>query len=67
MPGASPLMISAGASPGSTFPYTITIVSEGIVEEDEEFSISLPDQSAVTYTIGMMSNVTITITNDDSM
>ena len=60
--------ISSGvvASGRMEFDFTmVTIVNEGIVESDENFTLSLPDQSAVGYTVGDPSLATVVIVNDD--
>ena len=57
-------MIPAGAM-ATMFAYTVTLINDGIVEDDETFVLELPDQATVPYTIGMPSTITVTIVNDD--
>ena len=50
------------------FDFTaVSIVNDIIVESDENFTLSLPDQSAVEYTVGDSSSATVVIVNDDGM
>ena len=49
------------------FSYDVTISDESVVEGDETFTLSLPDQSSVPYTIGDNSTLNATIENDDRM
>ena len=49
------------------FSYTVTISEDDIVESDETFTLSLPDQAAVDYTIGDNSTLSVTIENNDCM
>ena len=49
------------------FSYTVTISEEDIVESDETFTLSLPDQTSVDYTIGDNSTLSATIENNDCM
>jgi hypothetical protein len=49
------------------FSYTVGIVDDDIVENNESFPLSLPDQSSVDYTIGQNSMLTATIEDNDSM
>ena len=48
------------------FDFTgLTFLNELIVEGDEEFTLHLPSQDMVDYTIGNISYVTVVIVNDD--
>ena len=65
-PNPAPVMIPAN-TPMRMFSYSIAIISDAIIEADETFTLSLPDQSSVTYTIGENSTLTAIIENDDCM
>ena len=43
----------------------LAFVPESIIEADEEFTLHLPSQDMVDYTIGNISYVTVVIVNDD--
>ena len=49
------------------FSYTVTIFDDDVVESDETFTLSLPDQASVDYTIGDNSTLSATIENNDCM
>ena len=49
------------------FSYTVTISDDDVVESDETFTLSLPDQASVDYTIGDNSTLSATIENNDCM
>ena len=66
MPSPEDVMIPAGSVMGM-FDYNVTLNDDGIVEGDETFTLSLPDQSSVPYTIGANSTLNATIENDDRM
>ena len=66
MPSPEDVMIPAGSVMGM-FDYNVTLNDDDIVEGDETFTLSLPDQSSVPYTIGANSTLNTTIENDDRM
>lgn len=43
----------------------VTIIDDDIIEGDELFTLRLPNQADVDFTIGDVVNVAVTIENDD--
>ena len=49
------------------FSYIVEIIDDDVVESNESFSLSLPDQASVDYTIGDNSTLSATIEDNDCM
>lgn len=63
-----PLNISAGNIPGGSVAINFTevmLVDDGVIEFDETFMLSLPNQDDVDYTIGAIPTINISLYNDD--
>lgn len=60
------VVIPAGTM-ATEFSSDVLISNDAIVEDDESFFLSLPDQDTVPYTIGANSTITVIIENNDCM
>ena len=49
------------------FSYIVEIIDDDVVESNESFSLSLPEQASVDYTIGDNATLSATIEDNDCM
>ena len=58
------VVIPAGAR-GTVFSSDVTIFDDLVVEDDDSFFLSLPDENTVLFTIGANSTIEVIIENND--
>ena len=63
--GTLPIHVIMGNSGSDMIAQDLTIVDDDILEDDEDFTISIPDLPECT--VGTPSSLMITITDDDGM